>query len=177
MIFSNVTKRERNLCYLTIFLIIIWIAYGFVIRPIRVKWKELNEKIELTGLKLEKNQMMIDRKEAIQREYERYALPVRMTSSEEEEMAKFLTEIESLANSSSVYIIDIKPRPIKKIKFYKKYIVELNAEGDITQISKFIYDIQNSHQLLKIDAFSLGIKGVGTNFLKCHILVSKILIL
>ncbi len=177
MIFSNVSKREKNLFYLTVFLIIIWVMYVFVIGPIRAKWKELNEKIELAGLKLEKNQMMIDRKEIIRSEHERYVLPVKMVSSEEEEMAKFLTEIESLANSSSVYIIDVKPRPIKKIKFYKKYIVELNTEGDISQISKFIYDIQNSTQLLKIDAFSLGIKGAGTNFLKCHILVSKILIL
>ncbi len=177
MIFSNVSKREKNLFFLTVFLIIIWVMYVFVIVPIRVRWKDLNEKIELAGLKLEKNQMMIDRKETIRSEHERYVLPVKMVSSEEEEMAKFLTEIESLVNSSSVYIIDVKPRPIKKIKFYKKYIVELNTEGDISQISKFIYDIQNSTQLLKIDAFSLGIKGAGTNSLKCHILVSKILIL
>lgn len=177
MIFSNLTKRERNLFYLTMILIFVWVIHSFVIKPIIVKWNQLDDKIEVATLKLEKNIKMIDRKEKIKNEYENYASAVKMTGSEEEEMAKFLTEIESLASSSSTHIIEIKPRPSKKVQFYKKYLIELDAEGDINQLSKFIYDIQNSNQLLKVDKFSLGTKGAGTNLLKCHLLVSKILIL
>lgn len=176
MIFSHFTKRERNLFYFVIILILIWISHVFVIKPVVIKWKEINNKIETNSLKLERNQKMIVRREKIQRDYNSHASSVRMAGSEEEEMAKFLTEIESLARSSSVYISDIKPRPVKKVNFYKKYFVELDAEGDINQVSKFIYDIQNSPQLLKIDKFALGTKGAGTNLLKCHLLVSKILI-
>lgn len=177
MIFSNLTKREKKLFYLTMFLIFVWITYNFVIKPIIVKWKELDDKIEEKSRELEKNIRMIDRKERIEHEYKNYASAVKMGGSEEEEMAKFLTEIESLASSSSVHIIEIKPRPSKKIQFYKKYLIELDAEGNINQLSKFIYDIQNSSQLLKVDKFSLGTKGAGTNLLKCRLLVSKILIL
>jgi len=176
MIFSNLTKRERNLFYLTVILIFIWFAQRFVFKPIIFKWNELDERIAVNSLKLEKNKRMIDRKERIKQEYDRYASSVKMTGTDEEEMAKFLTEIESLASSSSVRIVDIKPRPIKKVEFYKKYIVELDAEGEIKQVSKFIYDIQNSPQLLKVDKFLLGTKSAGTNLLKCHILVSKILV-
>lgn len=176
MIFSNLRRRERNLFYLTAALILFWIIQGFVIGPLAVKWKQLNEKISAGSLKVEKNLKMIEKKERIKRDYENYASAVKMIGSEEEEMAKFLTEIESLASSSSVHIVDIKPRPIKHIQFYKKYLVELDAEGDVNQISKFIYDIQNSNQLLKVDKFSLGIKGAGTALLKCHLLVSKVLI-
>lgn len=176
MIFSHFTRRERNLFYFAVILIFLWIAHTFVIKPIVVKWKEIDKQLEVSSLKLERNQKMIARREKIQRDYNSYASSVKMVGSEEEEMAKFLTEIESLARSSSVYISDIKPRPVKKVEFYKKYFVELDAEGDINQISKFIYDIQNSSQLLKIDKFSLGTKGAGTNLLKCHLLVSKILI-
>lgn len=176
MIFSNLTKREKNLFYLAMFLIFVWITHNFVIKPIIVKWKELDDKIEEKSLKLEKNIRMIDRKERIEHEYENYASAVKMGGSEEEEMAKFLTEVESLASSSSTHIIEIKPRPSKKIQFYKKYLIDLDAEGDINQLSKFIYDIQNSSQLLKVDKFSLGTKGAGTNLLKCRLLVSKILI-
>lgn len=176
MIFSHFTKRERNLLYFVIILIFLWIAHALVIKPIVTKWKGIDKKIEANSLKLERNKKMIERKQSIQHDYDSYASSVKMAGSEEEEMAKFLTEIESLARSSSVYISDIKPRPVKKVQFYKKYFVELDAEGDINQVSKFIYDIQNSPQLLKIDKFSLGTKGAGTNLLKCHLLVSKILI-
>lgn len=176
MIFLNLSQREKRLFYLTISLLAILFIYRFVIKPVVVNWKDLDEKISVSGLKLEKSQKMLNLKSRIQRDYERYASSVRMTGSEEEEMAKFLTEIESLARSSSVHISGIKPLPIKKVDFYKKYIVELEAEGDINQVSRFIYDIQNSPQLLKIDKFSLSTKGAGTNLLKCNILVSKVLI-
>ncbi len=176
MIISNLSKREKRLFYLTIFLVLIWIAQGFVIKPVVVKWKELDEKIEISSQKLKKNLKMINRKGRIQADHENYASAVKMVGAEEEEMAKFLTEIEFLASSAAVHIIDIKPRPTQKAQFYKKYLVELDAEGDINQISKFIYEIQNSNQLLKIDKFSLATKGAETNILKCHILVSKILI-
>lgn len=176
MIFSNLSNREKRLFYFTITLILIWIVQRFAIKPIFVKWKEIDEKIAVSSLKLEKNTKIISRKERIKREYENYASSVKMEGTEEEEMAKFLTEIESLASKSSVRITDIKPRPIKRVQIFKKYIVELEAEGDISQLSKFIYDIQNSSQLLKVDKFSLGTKGAGTNLLKCHLLVSKILI-
>lgn len=176
MIFSNLSQREKRLFYLTIGLIAALFIYRFVIRPVVVTWKGLDEKISVTNLKFEKSQKMLSLKGRIQRDYEKYASSVKMAASEEEEMAKFLTEIESLARSSSVHISGIKPLPIKKVDFYKKYIVELEAEGDINQVSKFIYDIQNSPQLLRIDKFSLGTKGAGTNLLKCNILISKVLI-
>lgn len=176
MIFSNLSQREKKLFYLTIGLITVLFIYRFIIRPVVVTWKDLNERISVSNLKFEKSQKILSLKGRIQRDYERYASSVKMSGSEEEEMAKFLTEIESLARSSSVHISGIKPLPIKKVDFYKKYVVELEAEGDIKQVSKFIYDIQNSPQLLKIDKYSLGTKGAGTNLLKCNILVSKVLI-
>jgi ribosomal protein S10 len=176
MIFSNLSQREKRLFYLTAGLIASLFIYRFVINPIVVNWMGLDKRIGAGGLKLEKSQKILNLKGRIQRDYERYASSVKMSGSEEEEMAKFLTEIESLARSSSVHISGIKPLPIKKVDFYKKYVVELEAEGDIKQVSKFIYDIQNSQQLLKIDKFSLGTKGAGTNLLKCNILVSKVLI-
>ncbi len=176
MIFPKLSQREKRLFYLTISLIAILFIYRFIIKAVVVNWKDLNEKISVSSLKLEKSRKILNLKNRIQRDYEKYASSVKMAGSEEEEMAKFLTEIESLARFSSVHISGIKPLPIKKVDFYKKYVVELEAEGDIKQVSKFIYDIQNSPQLLKIDKFSLRTKGAGTNLLKCNILVSKVLI-
>lgn len=176
MIFPNVSKREKRLFYLTIGLIFFSLLYSLVVKPLITNWQQLEKKIETSALKVEKNLRMLERKTIIQDEYNKYVSAVKMAGSVEEEMTKFLTEIESLASSSSVRIIGIKPHPVKEVGFYKKFFVELDAEGDINQISKFIYDMQNSTQLLKIDKLSIGTKGAGTNLLKCSILVSKILI-
>lgn len=177
MILSSLSRREKRLLYLTIIVLGVWISHKFIVNPLIVRWKELGEKIEERGLKLEKSRKILHLKEKIQGEYENYASSVKMQGSEEEEMAKFLTEIESIARSSSVHISDIKPRPVKNADFHERYLVELEAEGDISQISRFIYEIQSSPQLLKIDKYSIGTKGAGTNLLRCRVIVSKILLI
>lgn len=176
MILSNLSKREKYLFYIIMALIILWIGMVFIIKPLLDKWKGLDEKISLASLKMEKNRKILSLKEKIQSDYDNFASAIKKKSSEEEEMAKFLTEIESLAQSSLVHISDIKPRSAKKTRFYDEYVIEVEAEGDISQVSKFIYDIQDSPRLLKIDKFSLGTKGAGTNLLKCNILIGKVLI-
>ncbi|MFH0771650.1 MAG: type 4a pilus biogenesis protein PilO [Candidatus Omnitrophota bacterium] len=176
MMLSSLSKREKTLFYIILTLIIVWIATVFIVKPFVDKWMKIEEKMYLTSLRVEKNRKILSFKERIQSEYDNFASAVKMQGSEEEEMAKFLTEIESLAQVSSVHISDIKPRPVKKTVFYDEYIIEVEVEGDIAQISKFIYDIQNSPRLLKIDKFSLGTKGAASALLKCDILVGRILI-
>jgi len=142
------------------------------------KWNKLDEKIASDKLKLEKSERLIAKKGSITSDYKKAASAVRMIGSEEEEMAKFLTEIESLANSSSVHINEIKPLPTKQLELYRKFYAELEVEGEMAQISNFMHRIQDSPHLLAIDRLSLGSKQAeGSSLLKCRIVISKVAIL
>jgi len=177
MTFLNLSMREGKLFYLTLAVVVIWIGQAFIVKPISVKWKRLNERIAADSLKLEKSERLIGKKDSIKSDYEKAASAVKMAGSEEEEMAGFLTEIEFLANSTGVHFNEIKPLPIKKFDLYKKFFVDLELEGEISQISAFMRQMQNSPHLLAIDKLTLGSKQAGKSMLKCRMIISKIAIL
>jgi len=96
-------------------------------------------------------------------------------ASEEEEMAMLLDELEKLASSSSVRITNIKPRQSRESGYYKKYVVEVESEGNISGFSKFLYGIQNSRQFLDVEKLSLTTKGASSDLLKGQMVVVRIL--
>lgn len=176
MTFLNLSGRESRLFYLTLAVIVACAAQALILKPVSIKWKRLNEEIAADSLKLEKSERLIGRKGPITSDYEKAAAAVKMMGSAEEEMAKFLTEIESLANAAGVHINEIKPLPTKKFNLYKKFYADLGLEGDMAQISNFMRKVQDSPQLLAIDKLSLNPKQAGSNILRCGIVISKIAI-
>lgn len=177
MTFLNLSKRENKLFYLTLTVAVVWIGQAFVVKPISAKWKQLDDQIAADSLKLEKSERLIGKKDSIKSDYEKAASAVKMAGSGEEEMAVFLTEIESLANSTGVHLNEVKPLPIKKLDLYKKFYADLELEGEMPQISAFMRQVQVSPHLLAIDKLTLGSKQAGTNILKCRMIISKIAIL
>ncbi|MDD5072492.1 MAG: type 4a pilus biogenesis protein PilO [Candidatus Omnitrophica bacterium] len=176
MTLLNLSGRESKLFYLTLAVIVAWAAQAFILKPVSTKWKRLNDEIAADTLKLEKSERLIGRTGPITGDYEKAASALRMAGSAEEEMAKFLTEIESLANTTGVHINEIKPLPTKKFSLYRKFYAGLELEGDMIQISDFMRKVQNSAHLLAIDRLSLNPKQARSNILRCGIVISKIAI-
>jgi len=176
MTFLNLSGRENRLFYLTLTVVVVWIGQAFVVKPISTKWKQLDDQIAADNLKLEKSEHLIRRRGPITNDYEKAASTLKMTGSAEEEMAKFLTDIESLANTTGVHINEIKPLPTKKFNLYRKFYADLELEGDMAQISGFMRNVQDSPNLLAIDKLSLNPKQASSNLLKCGAVISKIAI-
>ena len=92
-------------------------------------------------------------------------------------MAKILGEIEALARKSSVYLVDMKPRKPREVEFYKEYTVEIEAEGYMESLMSFIYQVNTSSQLLRIETLRLNLTKGGSNVLSASMLITKVLIL
>lgn len=174
MTFLNLSRRESRLFYLTLAVIIVWAGQALLIKPFLEKWKRLDEEIAADRLKLERSERLIMRKESINSDYQKAAASIRMSGTAEEEMARFLTEIESLANSTGVHINEIKPLPTKQLGLYKKFYADLELEGEMVQISRFMRSVQSSPNLLAIYKLSLSSKQAGSKLLLCRVVISKI---
>lgn len=171
----NLSNRENKLFYIGLTVIALLLAQAVVIEPLATKWRQLDTKIAADKIKLEKINALIRGKDSITSDYENSVSAVKMAGSTEEEMAKFLTEIESIANSSSVHINEIKPLPAKKFELYRKFYADIELEGEMAQISDLMRQIQDSAHLLAIDRLSLSSTQVaGVSFLKCRVVISKI---
>ena len=104
----------------------------------------------------------ISNKESISAEYEKYRNYVkRSASSDEEEVAAMLAEIEGLGRRSGVSLDDIKPQPAKQTDFYRQYYVEVDAGGTMEHIIMFLHNLNNSPQLLRAVKLQLGLERQG----------------
>jgi len=174
----NLSERENRFFYIAVIVVGALICEALIIEPLLTKWRKFDEKISADKLKLEWADKVIAKKAFIASDYEKTASTVRMAGSEEEETAEFLSEIESLANSSGVHINEIRPLPIKRYELYIKFYADIALEGEMVKISDLMRRIEASEYLLSVQKLSLSSKqSAETNLLVCHIVISKIAVL
>ena len=110
-------------------------------------------------------------------QYQKYLEYIQRSGSDEEEVAKILGEIESLARQSTVYLEDMKPLKPKEIDFYKEYAVEIEAEARMQSLVSFLYQLNMSSQLLRVEKLRLNLSKSGSDILKVSMLITKVLVL
>jgi Tfp pilus assembly protein PilO len=147
-----------------------------IINPIRSRFQQIEQQIRISEKQLGHDLRNVHLKEQIEEEFEKYVEYVERSGSDEEEVAKILGEIESLARQSQVYLVDVKPQTPKTIDFYKQYAVEIETEGEIDAIMTFLHHINTSRQLLRAEKLRLSVNEDDKNILKSSILITKVLV-
>ncbi len=161
---------------LTLSVVILVVAFILVFEPINRYWKKTNNQIQSKTINLAKNQKRIKQAKLIEKEYDNYGAYVKLTGSDEEILAKVLTDVESLAQGSLIRINNIKPQDVKQVDFYKRYAVELNFESNIKQLIKFIYELQKSNNLLCVERLKTKVKPESNELLENNMIVNKIVV-
>jgi Tfp pilus assembly protein PilO len=172
---SRLSKKERRLFYITVAVVAIVFLERVVFRPVINKLENFNGKISVEEKKLEKSMLILTQEQAITSEYKKFAENIKQTQSDEETIAILLSYIEKMANSVSVFILDMKPAPVEKAEFYKKYSVKIEAEAKISNLTDFIYQLENSPKLLRVSDFRLTPQKKET-ILKINMTVTEVLI-
>jgi Tfp pilus assembly protein PilO len=103
------------------------------------------------------------------------AFSVQETTPEEDTSA-LLREVETLASKSSVYLADMKPQDPKQEQEFKKYQVNVNGEAAFEKLIEFLYNIENSKKVLKIEKFTLSLKSRQDSTLKFSLTISKVVL-
>lgn len=177
MILSNLSKRERYILYISLMVISLALLYNFLIEPLVQRWVKVNEGVIRKEMKLERNLKIISEKETVLKEYKEYAKRVKAKGSDEEEIATLLREVETVAARTSVRLTNVnKPRPVKNMKFYKLYSLEVELEAPIRPLTEFIYQLEKSPQILKVRQLRLSARGSQSSSLRSSMLITKILI-
>jgi len=65
----------------------------------------------------------------------------------------------------------------QKVDFYKEYSVEIEAEGEIADLTTFLHQINISPQLLRVEKLRLNAKESENKILKSSMLITKVLVL
>ena len=172
---NNITKREKFLVVLTAAAALVALAYNFVIEPLANRWSGLEKEIREKEALLIKHRRIARDKDAIERLYSEYSKYFKHEKlSDEEESALALSSIEKLARGANAHITNIKPLAVKEFDNYRKFTFRVTAESKIDELAKFVYELQASEQLLKIDRMVLRAKERSRDVIKAVLHVTKI---
>ena len=173
---SRLSKRERTIFYVTVFVIGLVFLDRLILSPILSKIQELNETISLQEEAIGQGLLMVMQEKRIKGESRQYISYLSQPETEEKEVTAFLKEVENIAKKSSVYLVDIKPAGKNVDGVSTRYFVKLNFEAQMEQVFNFFHNITNFEQLLKIEEYKINPKTEGTSIITCSTSISKAII-
>ncbi len=176
MVKLKITKKERLIAYVAVFMVVAAIGDRLFYQPIRDKFSGMSKKIFVEEKKVGVNLRNLAQKDAILEEYKKLSKYVSPIGTDEEEISRFLSIIEETARNSNIYMSGMKPQPTAKVDFYKRYVVELEVEAPTERLIDFLYRLESSNQLINIEEIQLSTKNESTKTLKARMLVARILI-
>jgi len=172
---KNITKREKGLAVITMSIVFVALAYNFIIEPLAKRWGSMGEEIRGKETLLKKHNRILRDREIIERLHSEYTAYFQSEElSPEEESAIALSSIEKLARKANARITNIKPLTAKSFGNYNKYTFRVSTESRIDELARFIYDLQSSEQLLKIERMVLRAKAREPNTIKASLNITKI---
>ncbi|MBI4336031.1 MAG: hypothetical protein HY589_05190 [Candidatus Omnitrophica bacterium] len=173
-IFSRFKKRERFLIIFTLTAGAALALYLCAIEPLFDSRSGFALRIQAANSRLVKNLKLLHDKEKIDDEFKKYKEYIESAGSEGDQMAVVLKEIEIAAMTSGVKIVSIKPKGEKQLKGYKKAVIEAVSEAKVEQFMKFIYEVEGSKKLLKVERCVLSLKSSQSDVLRGTLIIRKI---
>lgn len=149
--------REKILLYATVIVVAFSILLFFV-APVLEKIDSLNKEINFSKLKLYNYLRLLNQKDYIQREYNKFSSDTASLAQEKDTLMSALSELDTFAQDASIRIVDIRPQNARNPGLYREVLIDLRTEGNMQGHLKFIYNIENSLSLLKIKRFQLSLR-------------------
>lgn len=174
---NNLSGRERYLLLITAVVVSTAFLYAFIIGPAASRWKNLNNQIQSKLDTIENDSKILANQKMIEDEYARISKSAKSAKNSEQAVADTLAFIENVSRNDACLITNIKPIDIVDTTLRKEVLIDVNAEANISQFSKFLYDIENPREnLINIKRLTLNSKSGQTGALKGTFLISKILL-
>jgi len=176
MFFSRISKREKYILYASIVVVLFVLIDRAVLSPVTRVLGSLDKQISAQEGEMEKSVRILNSEDSIVAEYRKTAQNLKKTSSNEEEISVLSSEIEELARKTSVLIKNIKPLSLEESDLYVKYKIDVEAESEMPYLMDFMYQLEKSPQLIKVDKITLSPQKKNSPVLKASFVVSKSLI-
>ena len=153
-----ITQREKIILYTTVGVIILALAFNFLIAPLLNRAGALNKQASIIQTKLRRYVLLLKGKDYIRTRFNKFASRLTLSDIGKNGSLTILEALEALAKDANIRIIDIRPQAQGGADLHKETAVDLRTEGSMEGYLKFLYDIENSLSLLEIKRFQLSAK-------------------
>ena len=174
MFLAKLSQKEKTGLFISAILVSLVILDRLILTPINDRIRQINREIKIDEKQLAMGLRNLNQKEFVSSEYKKYALYLKNSGSDDEKTTAILSEVENLAHKSGVSLIDMKPQQPQNINFYKEYTIEVEAEGSMDALVRFLYELNTSSQLLRAEKLRLNLKDKDSSVVKATIQITKI---
>jgi len=171
--FEKLNRREKRLGLFASAFILLLILHFAIVKPFFSRIHALRDAIQSQSILLAKYNRVMHHQDLIQKIYGDYIGRVQGEGTVQEEISKFLQEVDLLCQRSEVRIIDMKPLGAKEDAFFKKVRLEIEVDAQQTSLGKFLFELKTSQAMIQVDHVRIT-AGVRGEDLKCHFILSRI---
>lgn len=173
---SKLNPKQQVLFFIVVIFATIVLFERLLVAPSLSRVKQLDESIEKQEDVIRENLAFLQNKKDVEKEIDVFKeFYTKDTRVEEEVIAEFLKQLESLGIQSNVQLSKITPAGQEYQKEYLKYFLTVDCSGTLEKITNFIYTINNSKDLLKVEKMSLASSRSGDE-VKTNLTISKMII-
>ncbi|MBI2870120.1 MAG: type 4a pilus biogenesis protein PilO [Candidatus Omnitrophica bacterium] len=170
----HLSKRERAILLMTFGVVLVASGDRFILRPALGFFKSHLEELESTEAKLARNYALLAGQETVAGEYGRYAEVFGLIRTPEAETQETLKAVEQLGQGAQVKILDMKPLPVREGDFSNVFSLQLECEGSLEAIARFLLNIGESREGLRVEKMRLAAPRSGDKSLRANMQVSTI---
>lgn len=159
--------------------LVAFLLCGVALGPLRNKFHYLENEISVQEKALAQNLRILapNAKKTVEAEYQQYGIRILKKGSSDEENSQMLAELDKLAGQSKLTLLATKPQKTKPDRDFETYVVEIEVEAEMPALMGFVYEIESSAQLLRVERLVIETKEVGAATVKAALTISKIVTL
>lgn len=166
--------HERNLLLVVAGVVCLAAFTHFAFWPLLTRFKNIHQENKSRVKVLEGLIRLTGNADPIKNAYPRYAQYVRAGLTPEEQEGIFLRDVETIAKSSAVQIVNQQPYVVKDGADFLDIDLQIELEAPLRDIILFLYSIDNSNNLMSITQMRLIPKEVeGAQIFRCLVAISK----
>ena len=174
---TKMKPRERFLVSVTGGMLVLLIVYHGIWVPLTKRFETLQDEIFAMQMKLRKAHLYAKQRDQVLQEAKKFPnLEQLDAKKDEEETASLLNFIEKEARDVQVTLFDVKPQHVSSDKASKRYRVDLTTESGLKEFTEFIYHLQYSPQMLRIEHVQMTPKEDKSPVLRSSLSVTRVVV-
>ena len=151
----KIRNRQDFLIVLTVTVAVLALVVNFILPPVFGWWTDRNKQISSLREQIKNGNQMIRRESAIRglwNDMRANALPSSMPDAEQQ----FLKAMDGWARESGADISSIMPQWKTDSTNYITLDCRIEAAGDLSSLSRFIYNIEKGPMMVRLDSVELS---------------------
>ena len=148
---GHLTKQEKKLFALCAATAVIYIFYNGLILLLKEKEAVLDQRILAQKNQLEQDLSVIRKAEVLNERHNMYLLKLRRTESEGEIVSSMLSEIDTIADTMGLHVMELKPKTVRHREYNNQFLISLIIKSELEQITRFLYILQQRPYLFDVE--------------------------